>query len=206
MLEAVESMPTKLNLGCGRYPKSGYVNVDWIDESGVDVVHDLDVTPYPFENHQFHLIEADHVVEHLSKVFVVMRELHRLLAPGGTLVLRVPHCSRGFSHPEHRRGFDATFPYYFNPAFPGGYSGAHFECMSVKLHWFAQPYLKRTVLNRPLYLLSKTFGILIDTLANLGPLLCSRIWCYYVGGFEEIEFVFRKPVEPGATEPGPPRG
>lgn len=33
---------------------------------------------------------------------------------------------------------------------------------------------------------------LINTIANIQPFITSRIWCFWVGGFEEIEFVFRK--------------
>jgi SAM-dependent methyltransferase len=189
---ALES--TKLNLGCGRFPKPGFVNVDWVDTPGVDVVHDLTRLPYPFEDGQFERIEADHVIEHLASVFDVMREFHRLLKPNGLLVLRVPHFSRGFSHPEHRRGFDATFPYYFDPSFPGGYTGVQFELVSLRMRWFAQPYLKRSVLPRPLFEMGRVVGGAIDRVANLSPLVCSRIWCYWVGGFEEIEFQMRKPA------------
>ncbi|MEQ8277450.1 MAG: methyltransferase domain-containing protein [Deltaproteobacteria bacterium] len=194
-VHAIRNPPTprQLNLGCGRFPKEGFVNVDWAAAPGVDVIHDLTALPYPFEDSTFERIEADHVLEHLPQVFEVMAEIHRLLAPGGTLVLRVPHFSRGFSHPEHKRGFDATFPYYFDPAFPGGFTGTHFICESVRLRWFAQPYLKKTVLPRPLYDVGRFAGAVIDRAANLSPLVCSRLWCYYVGGFEEIEFVMRRP-------------
>ena len=184
---------TKLNLGCGRFPKPGFVNVDWVRAPGVDVIHDLTRLPYPVPDGAFERIVADHVLEHLPEVFQVMAELHRLLRPGGALVLRVPHFSRGFSHPEHKRGFDATYPYYFDPNFPGGYTGTHFLCEQVRMRWFAQPYLKKTVLPRPLYAVGKATGVMVDALANVSPLVCSRLWCYYVGGFEEIEFVMRKP-------------
>jgi len=184
---------TKLNLGCGDFPKPGFINVDRRAGKGVDVVHDLSILPYPFEDAQFERIEADHVIEHLPQVFAVMAEFHRLLRPHGILVLRVPHFSRGFSHPEHRRGFDATFPYYFDPAFPGGYTGTELISENVRMRWFAQPYLKKTVLPRPLFVVGRLCGAVIDFVANLSPLACSRLWCYYVGGFEEIEFVLRKP-------------
>ena len=189
-------MAQRLNLGCGRFPKPGFVNVDWVDAPGVDVVHDLADLPYPFEDASFDQIEADHVIEHLPEVFRVMAEIHRLLRPGGRAVLRVPHFSRGFSHPEHKRGFDATFPYYFDPEFPGGYTGTHFECESVRFRWFAQPYLKKTVLPMPLYAVGRSVGAVIDRFANASPLVCSRLWCYYVGGFEEIEFIMKKPERP----------
>jgi SAM-dependent methyltransferase len=182
----------KLNLGCGRFPKEGYVNVDWAKADGVELVHDLSRLPYPFESNSAALIEADHVLEHLPSVFDVMRELHRVLEPGGIAHIKVPHFSRGFSHPEHKRGFDATFPYYFDPTFPGGYTGVHFECQRVRLRWFAQPYLKKSVLPGALVIVGQLGGAIIDFAANLSPLVCSRLWCYWVGGFEEIEFVLVK--------------
>lgn len=192
-LQSIPIRPKSLNLGCGRFPKPGFVNVDWAANPGVDVVHDLSVRPWPFPDRRFEHVEADHVLEHLPEVFDTMAEIHRILEPGGQATIRVPHFSRGFSHPEHKRGFDATFPYYFDPAFPGGYTGTHFVSDRVTFHWFAQPYLKKSVLPRPLYEVGKAAGTVIDRFANLSPLLCSRVWCYYVGGFEEIEFVLTKP-------------
>lgn len=184
----------RINLGCGKFAKPGWVNVDREPFPGVDVVHDLSVIPYPFGDGQAEEVAADHVLEHLPEVFPAMREIHRILKPGGILTLRTPHFSRGFSHPDHRRGFDATFPYYFDRRFPGGYAGVSFGCEGVRLRWFAQAYLKRSVLPFPLCLVGRAVGALIDIAANASPLLCSRIWCYWVGGFEEIEFVMRKAV------------
>ena len=100
---------------------------------------------------------------------------------------------------EHRRGFDATFRFYFKPDFPGGYTGVEFQSLSVRLRWFAQPYLKKSVLPAPLAALGSALGWLIDLFANLSPLVCSRLWCYYVGGFEEIEFVMLRPLHPAES-------
>ena len=60
----------------------------------------------------------------------------------------------------------------------------------MRLTWFAQPYLKRTVLAPPVFRAASAVGSVLDVLANLSPSLCSRLWCYWVGGFEEIEFRF----------------
>lgn len=187
--------PRKLNLGCGRFPKQGYVNVDVDERGGQDVTHDLNAFPYPFDGGDFDLVESSHNLEHLADPFRVMAEIHRLLAPGGKAVIRVPHFSRGFTHPDHKRGFDVSFPYYFDPEFPGGYSGTPFELVSLRLRWNGQPYLKKQVLSAPVAAGLAVVGGIVDFFANLSPALCSRIWCFWVGGFEEIEFTFRKPTE-----------
>ena len=183
----------KLNLGCGRFKKPGFLNVDCYSELEPDLVQDLNDVPYPFAAGQFVLIEADHVLEHLHDPFKVMSELHRLLQSGGRLVLRVPHFSRGFTHADHKRGFDITFPLYFNPTFQGGYTGTEFVLRRMRLRWSAQPYLKRKVVSPPVFWLSVVAGGIIDALANLSPMITSRLWCFWVGGFEEIEFHFEKP-------------
>ncbi|MEQ8667508.1 MAG: class I SAM-dependent methyltransferase [Rhodospirillales bacterium] len=183
----------RLNLGCGRFPKPGYVNVDVDDRGAQDITHDLNRFPYPFADGAFDLVESSHSLEHLADPFAVMAEIHRLLAPGGKAVIKVPHFSRGLTHPDHKRGFDVSFPYYFDPDFPGGYSGTPFELVSLRLRWNGQPYLKKQVFSWPIHTGLAAVGVVVDLFANLSPALCSRIWCFWVGGFEEIEFAFRKP-------------
>lgn len=180
----------KLNLGSGEFPKPGFVNVDYYSRAKPDVVHDLDVIPYPFQDDEFDLVEADHCLEHLRDPFAVMREIYRITRPGGLVRIRVPHFSRGFTHADHKRGFDVTFPYYFDPSFPGGYMGAPFKLRRMRLTWFAQPYLKKSVLSPFVFYGATVLGKVLDFLANLSPFLCSRLWCFWVGGFEEIFFEF----------------
>lgn len=180
----------KLNIGCGAFKIDGFLNLDADPRAQPDVVYDLNNPPYPFPSGAFEVIEANHILEHLDDPFAVMEELHRLLALGGLLIIRVPHFSRGFTHAEHKRGFDVTFPYYFNPSFPGGYVGADFGLRRMKLIWFAQPYLKKLVLSKPAYYLGSALGWVIDLFAGISPIFCSRVWCFLVGGFEEIEFQF----------------
>lgn len=178
----------KLNLGCGRFKKDGYVNLDCCAHLSPDVLHDLNKFPYPFADNSFELIEADHVLEHLSDPFAAMHEIHRILQPGGKAVIRVPHFSRGFMHPAHRIGIDVSFPYYFNPSFKGGYCGVAFDPGKIRMRWFAQTYLKKTMLPAYGYYFGIIFGAVADFFANLSPFFCSRLWCFWVGGFEEVEF------------------
>ena len=170
----------RLNLGCGAFPRAGYTNVDWSPAAKADVRHDLSAIPYPFPADTAEEIVADHVLEHLPNPFEAVAEWNRLLEPGGRLVVRDPHFSRGFMHPEHRVGFDVTFPLYFDPSFPGGFCGTVLGCERRRLRWFAQPWLNRQVLSRPRFLLATLLGRLIDLAANLSPEATSRLWCFWV--------------------------
>jgi hypothetical protein len=181
----------KLNLGSGDYPKNGYVNVDFYSIKPPDIHHDLEIIPYPFPDNHFEVIEADHVLEHLSNPFKIMAELYRISTNNAFFRIKVPHFSRGFTHADHKRGFDVTFAYYFDPNFTPGYQGINLKLEKLKMHWFAQPYLKKLFLPAHLYYLGFGLGKIMDFFANLSPWACSRIWCFWVGGFEEIEFVFK---------------
>jgi SAM-dependent methyltransferase len=188
----VEQAQKKLNLGSGDRQKEGYLNIDWCADSNPDVVHDLNVFPYPFAANSFEEIDASHVLEHLDRPFLVMKELHRILKPGGLLHVWVPHFSRGFTHAEHAHGFDVTFPLYFNKGnkVSGNY-GCEYELQKLELHWMAffhlMPYMGYGKITIGVLRLLNT---VISGLARLSPAFCSRVWCFWVGGFEEIEFVF----------------
>jgi len=183
----------KLNLGCGQFPKEGYINIDIDRASRADFICDLARPPYPFRDGSVESIVAEHVLEHMENPFEVMKELRRIMKPGGELIIKVPHFTRAFTHPDHKRGFDVSFPYYFSPEFKGGYAQVEFELKSLRLKWFAQEDLKREILSPAVYFISLAAGKVFDFFANLCPSFCSRIWSYWVGGFEEIEFLFTKP-------------
>ena len=183
----------KLNLGSGSFSLEGYINIDRDPLAEPQVVHDLNDIPYPFEPGSFDEVRMDHSLEHLDDAFGVVAEIVRITKKGGTIVIRVPHFSRGFTHPEHRRGFDVTFNHYFDPAFKGGYCGTHLLTKSVRLRWMAQPQLKKIMLPAPLFIVLTLAGGVFDFFANLCLVACSRGWCFLVGGFEEIEFIFTRP-------------
>jgi hypothetical protein len=189
-------VPTKLNLGCGQFPREGFLNVDVDAAAKADIW--LDLSPdslRAFPAGHFEVIVMDHVLEHLDDVFGVMVALHRLLASGGRREIRVPHFSRGITHPEHRHGFDVTFPEYVRPGFRGGYIGVPFELVSMRLEYMIRWDLKMEVGIKPWQVATLKFlNRFISWLANLQPYACSRFWCTWVGGFEQIEFVFQKPT------------
>jgi len=189
----METKIKKLNIGCGEEHKEGYINLDWQSLTKPDVEHDLNKLPYPFNDNSFDLVEAFHVLEHLDKPFNVMKELHRILKPGGELIIKVPHFSRGFTHAEHAHGFDVTFPLYFNKNFTkSGFFGVEFELTEMKLNWLAFFHLLPSMgYGKITIAILKVLNNGVSFLANINVNFCSRIWCFWVGGFEEIKFHFK---------------
>ncbi len=183
---------SKLNIGSGDRRQEGYMNIDWQTDSSPDVVHNLNIFPYPFPDNSFEEVQASHVLEHLDKPFEVLRELHRILKPGGVLCIRVPHFSRGFTHAEHTHGFDVTFPLYFDRNNKmSGFYGYEYELRSLRLSWMAFFHLLPFMgYGKVTISILRALNSVISWMANLSPAFCSRVWCYWVGGFEEIEFVF----------------
>jgi len=187
-------MATKINLGSSGFNKEGYINVDIRPSVSPNVLHDLNIFPYPFEDGSADRIEMTHVLEHLTDPFKVMGELHRILRPGGELYIAVPHFSRGFTHSEHARGFDISFPYYFTKKFPMQFYGIEYELVSQRLNWINHltfRYLPELGFGKMTIFFLKIFNAIFSGLGNASPFFCSRIWCFWVGGFEEIEFTFR---------------
>lgn len=94
----------KLDLGCGQNKQEGYLGVDiW---EGADIVHDLTITPYPFEDESVESIWCSHFFEHLTGAqrIAFMDECHRILKPGAQMVIIVPHWSsmRAIQDPTHQ--------------------------------------------------------------------------------------------------------
>lgn len=106
-----------LNLGCGSRIIPDAVNLDISPVPGADVVHDLDVAPWPFPSDTFSMVEAKDVFEHVINPVLFMTECHRVLSPGGFLQLRTPYWRSmdAFTDPTHRRfPTEYTFDYWIS--------------------------------------------------------------------------------------------
>jgi predicted SAM-dependent methyltransferase len=104
-----------LNLGCGLKHVPGAVNLDITSATNPDVVHDLNVRPWPFANNSFDEIRANDVVEHLDDLLATMEEIHRVCSPGAVVRITVPHytASNAFTDPTHRHYFSVFSFHYF---------------------------------------------------------------------------------------------
>lgn len=83
-----------LYIGGGGASTPGYLNIDLFPLDGVDVAADAECLP--FRREVFTRIECDAVLEHVRCPEQVIREINRVLAPGGHVHLVTPFC-----HPFH---------------------------------------------------------------------------------------------------------
>ena len=131
----------RLHLGCGNEILPGWINHDLADLPGVDVVHDLDSYPWPFEDDRFAEVRMHHVLEHLAEPVRAIEELHRITGDGGTVEVRVPYWNSTdwASDPTHTTAFSEYSFDFFDPETRHGrerpyYSTARFTILS-KTYW-----------------------------------------------------------------------
>lgn len=95
----------KLNLGAGSRAKDGYVNVDAAAIPGIDVVHDLDVLPWPFADDSADRVEAFDVFEHVDNPVGFVTECWRVLKPGAEVYIHTSYwrSKNGYTDPTHKR-------------------------------------------------------------------------------------------------------
>ena len=99
----------KLNLGSGSKILDGYINVDKYDYYKPDIIHDLEVFPYPFEDNSIEEILLSHVLEHIGQspeVFLnIIKEFYRICKNNSVIKIKVPHPRHDdfISDPTHVR-------------------------------------------------------------------------------------------------------
>jgi predicted SAM-dependent methyltransferase len=126
----------KLDLGCGNAKHPGYIGVDNNPNANqADVIWDLNVVPWPFEDESVDEVLADHVLEHLDDPLRFLAEVYRILKPGCRLILNVPHFSCAWLHPMHKRAFSTLLFSYFDPMAPEHYGNLRFRVVKMRLHW-----------------------------------------------------------------------
>ena len=86
-----------LNIGSGKRPIEGAVNLDWNPESpGATHSWDIDYCGLAFDSNSFDEIIAYHILEHIHDLPKVIREIHRVGKNGARVKIEVPH----FTNPQ----------------------------------------------------------------------------------------------------------
>lgn len=182
-----------INIGCGTKTIPGYLGADLKLTPNCDVVLDVEAPNLPFRDNSVDRIFTAHVLEHINKLQHVMEQFHRVLTPGGAIEIRVPHYSSvySWSDPTHVRVFTSLSfdgfcsggtQHYLNRYFVMKNKRIYFTMVSENTrHWSIQ--------------MGWALISLINTLANVNIFFCERVWCQWLGGFEEIHFTLLNNAE-----------
>ena len=108
-----------LDLACGNNKQRFSIGMDKRKLDGVDIVHDMEELPWPFEDEHFTRIIASHIVEHLKPWLMIdiMNEAWRVSQVGGQMLIVTPYAgSFGFyQDPTHIKAWNEATPLYFDP-------------------------------------------------------------------------------------------
>src|SRR3990167_1523422 len=164
-----------LDLGCGNRPKRGYIGIDILAGTKVDIVLDLRKYPLPFADNTVDAIYADHFLEHLTieEVHKVMKEIHRVCRSGALVEIRVPHFSGFTNFYEYHK---TSWRYNSFAEFIIGEGGmfiapVQFRCLSRKINLVNRqsplnhPTTKYFIWNYPMEWLVNKFPRLYETSA-----------------------------------------
>lgn len=121
-----------LNLGCGYNHEPNMLNLDKSHRTNPDILWNLEETPlwHPLLGRgELGCVFASHVFEHIQNIVPLMRELHKLLAPGGYVIAITPYATSddAFEDPTHVRYFNERSWHYFNQATYQGDNAGHYD-------------------------------------------------------------------------------
>lgn len=120
--ELSQSQGILLDLGCGGSKQKGFVGIDSRDVEGVDIVHDLEIFPWPLHDDSCFTIIGSHLIEHIKPWLTIafMDEIWRILIHDRDVALSTPYGgSQGFwQDPTHCNGWIHSTWQYFDPRYP----------------------------------------------------------------------------------------
>ena len=104
-----------IELGCGPNKQAGAIGVDKFEDKAVDIVADIEKGLSFLPDNSVDEIFSRHVLEHIENLELLIKEIYRVLKPGGIHRVIVPHFSNPhfYSDYTHRRFFGLyTFDYF----------------------------------------------------------------------------------------------
>jgi predicted SAM-dependent methyltransferase len=177
----------KLNLGCGKDIKPGYINLDIVDY-GDNQIHDINSIPYPFKDNSFEEIYASHVLEHLDNFNKTITELYRIAKPNCTIIVYAPFFlnTKYFGEPDHKIPFSIrTFDNY---EYIGNRKLKFYEKWKLDHRTNYESAAKFEILEKKF--ITSHFAALkwMDLIVNLEPVIYER---FFAGIFSPEEVYFK---------------
>ena len=134
----------KLNLGCGKDIRKGYINIDIYQHPGVKLDYICDVSKkIPLKNKSIEYVYIAHNLEHYNWLDAenVLREVKRVLKPKGKVRILVPDYEKIFR--KYIRGDNKFFKPFIK------YLNINYKYYDYMYHGASKNYLKKIKNNLP---------------------------------------------------------
>ena len=110
----------RLDVGCGRAKQSGWVGMDKRPIKEADIIHNLEVIPWPLPSDCAIQVLCSHVLEHIDprNFLDVMNEIHRVTKHDGQVLISTPYAGSygAYQDPTHTRpGYNEASFHYLDP-------------------------------------------------------------------------------------------
>jgi predicted SAM-dependent methyltransferase len=146
--------PKIIELGPGiakKYPNS--IGLDIVDKESVDFQCDLSKGLGFIPSNSLDLVYSSHLLEHIEDLEFLMKEVERVLKPGGRMVSIVPHFSNPYFYSDYTHktfwGLYTLFYFsndkYFKREVPTYYNSIDFQIINIKLV-FNSPFKIRSII------------------------------------------------------------
>lgn len=141
-----------LDIGCGPKPISKCFGVDRMLFPNLDIQADLNQPLDDLPDSCVQKIFSYHTLEHVENVVGLIEEFYRILCPGGTLDVYVPHFSNPYYYSDitHRQPFGLYSMYYFvdekdqpSRKVPTFYSDARFRVLDIHVTLLDRKWIDR---------------------------------------------------------------
>ena len=166
ILENYQSRPkVVLELGCGPIKKvPDSIAIDRVNEDHVDILADFNQGLGFLSDNSVDEIHSYHLLEHLDDLEGFLREVHRVLKPGGQKIGTVPHFANPFFYSDytHKNTFGLySFSYftkerYLRRVVPTFYNDLDFKIRQLKLV-FNSPFRERAPFKKMVGLFFNSF-------------------------------------------------
>ena len=107
----------KIDLGCGKRKREGFIGVDSRQFEGVDVVCDVGTEVWPWQDETVEEAHSSHMVEHLTAPQRIhfVNELYRVMKRGAKASIIVPHWAscRAYGDLTHQWPPVSEFWFYY---------------------------------------------------------------------------------------------
>lgn len=191
----VNTKRIKLDIGPSYYKAKDFIGLDILRSAGVDVVGDARCMP--LRTSSIDEIYSSYCLEHIDDQLAVLKEIHRVCKSGATVRLILPHFSNPAFYDDlthHRLYSTRSFEHYDHDmhaltGYPNYLPEVNIKLIKAELRWWPPQIISRK--GRGKRFILNVLNSIINGLANAYPFLCERVWCRWIGGFYEVDYLMK---------------